>query len=224
MWTCLSQVVWTRKRLQRTCDGSAWPVSRGSVQFLRPAIQHEDRTHACRPGTQGYFWIYILNVDWTVSIRDLYFFGLFEFFRFFNSVLNVSCKIGTCKRDKKQTNFCTQICSPASLMMAYEALRQHLVIWIKSCCIRVHGNVKTADLMNGPQENMVSYIKEKYANWDLDSNWLVWKGILKQKTRSNTRGWITGWWRFFHLVIELNLVKCHKRFGCLPWGKHLTLA
>ena len=49
-------------------------------------------------------------------------------------------------------------------------------------------------------------------------NWLVWKGISPPKTHSNTHGWITGWWQFFHLAVELNLVKCHQRFGFLPWG------
>ena len=29
-------------------------------------------------------------------------------------------------------------------------------------------------------------------------NWLVWKGISPPKTRFNTHGCITGWWRFFH--------------------------
>ena len=26
------------------------------------------------------------------------------------------------------------------------------------------------------------------------------------------------------VVVELNLVKCRKRFGCLPWGRRLFLA
>ena len=28
----------------------------------------------------------------------------------------------------------------------------------------------------------------------------------------------------FLLIVELNLVKCRQRFGCLPWGKRHTLA
>ena len=52
-------------------------------------------------------------------------------------------------------------------------------------------------------------------------NWLVWHPAL-----INTHGWITvtGSWRFFHLVVEINLVQCRKWFGSLPWGKRLTLA
>ena len=29
-------------------------------------------------------------------------------------------------------------------------------------------------------------------------NWLVWKSIPPPETRSNTHGWITGWWQYFH--------------------------
>ena len=41
----------------------------------------------------------------------------------------------------------------------------------------------------------------------LNPNWLVWNDILPPKTCSTPDGWITGWLRFFHLVVVLNLVK-----------------
>ena len=56
-------------------------------------------------------------------------------------------------------------------------------------------------------------------------NWLVWKDILPSKTRSNAHGWITGWWWFSHLVVELDLVKCHQWFGRnLEWCDVTTWA
>ena len=37
--------------------------------------------------------------------------------------------------------------------------------------------------------------------------------------------WIDNWlMAIFPRVVELNLVKCHQRFGCLPWGKRPTPA
>ena len=46
---------------------------------------------------------------------------------------------------------------------------------------------------------------------------VIVEGHPATKTRSNTRQWITDWWQFFQFVVELNLVKCRQRFGCLTF-------
>ena len=53
-------------------------------------------------------------------------------------------------------------------------------------------------------------------------NWLVWG---RHPATKNSLPCVDYWlMAIFPLVVELTLVKCRQRFGCLFWGKHPTPA
>ena len=90
-------------------------------------------------------------------------------------------------------------------------------------------NSRSYDAINSSNLNHISHNSTK-AEIQLplkrfpDSLVTVRKGILPPKTRSNTHGWINWPMAILPLVVELTLLKCRHGFGCLPRGKHPTLA
>ena len=56
--------------------------------------------------------------------------------------------------------------------------------------------------------------------------WTGWCGGAYPAIKTSLQyPWVKNWlMAIFPLVVKLNLIKCHQRFGCLPWDKRPTLA